>query len=71
MSLSLSFSWLLTGGRSDNSNNVRMRPTLPDTIRYWPNTADKRDMVVVGVVADGVAALFVVVVVLVAADWWS
>ena len=71
MSLSLSFSWLLTGGRSDNSNNVRMRPTLPDTIRYQPNTADKRDMVVVGVVADEFAAVFVVVVVIVAADWWS
>ena len=40
LSLSLSFSWLLTGGRSDNSNNARMRPTLPDKIRYQPKTAD-------------------------------
>ena len=48
-----------------------MRQTLTDTIRYQPNTADKRDMVVVGVVAGGVAAVFVVGVVIVAADWWS
>ena len=40
LSLSLSFSWLLTGGRSDNSKNARIKPTLPDAIRYQPQTAD-------------------------------